>query len=131
MVVYHRRAGGQSQFSALQAMAPGSERMRAVLDHIRANLQAALSVDELAGLACLSPRQFARVFRLETGQTPAKAVERLRAEAARLRIEAGDGSVAAIARGVGFDDAERMRRAFVRLYGQPPQGLRRAAREAR
>lgn len=129
MVVYHRRAGGQSQFSSLLAMSPGSERMRAVLDHIRSHLTAALTVDDLAQVACLSPRQFARSFRAETGQTPAKAVERIRAEAARLRIEAGDGSVATVARASGFGDEERMRRAFIRLYGQAPQAVRRAARE--
>lgn len=128
MVVYHRRAGGQSQFSSLLALSPGSERMRAVLAHIRDHLTAALTVDDLAAVACLSPRQFARAFRAETGQTPAKAVEHIRAEAARLRIEAGDGSVAAVARATGFGDEERMRRAFVRLYGQAPQALRRAAR---
>ena len=128
MVVYHRRAGGQSQFSSLLALAPGSERMRTVLAHIRDHLTTALTVDELAAVACLSPRQFARAFRAETGQTPAKAVEHIRAEAARLRIEAGDGSVAAVARAAGFGDEERMRRAFVRLYGQAPQALRRAAR---
>ena len=130
MVVYHRRAGGQSQFSSLLAMSPGSERMRAVLAHIREHLTAALTVDDLAAVACLSPRQFARAFRAETGQTPAKAVERIRAEAARLRIEAGDGSVAAVARASGFGDEERMRRAFIRLYGQAPQAVRRAARAA-
>ena len=128
MVVYHRRAGGQSQFSSLLSLAPGSERMRTVLAHIRDHLTTALTVDELAAVACLSPRQFARAFRAETGQTPAKAVEHIRAEAARLRIEAGDGSVAAVARATGFGDEERMRRAFVRLYGQAPQALRRAAR---
>lgn len=128
MVVYHRRAGGQSQFSSLLALSPGSERMRAVLAHIRDHLTAALTVDDLAAVACLSPRQFARAFRAETGQTPAKAVEHIRAEAARLRIEAGDGSVAAVARATGFGDEERMRRAFVRLYGQAPQALRRSAR---
>lgn len=128
MVVYHRRAGGQSQFSSLLAMSPGSERMRAVLDHIRSHLTTALTVDDLAEVACLSPRQFARSFRAETGQTPAKAVERIRAEAARLRIEAGDGSVATVARASGFGDEERMRRAFIRLYGQAPQAVRRAAR---
>ncbi|WP_063584646.1 GlxA family transcriptional regulator [Achromobacter ruhlandii] len=130
MVVYHRRSGGQSQFSALQDLAPDSERMRAVLEHIRANLGAALTVEHLAEVACVSPRQFLRSFKADTGETPAKAVERIRAEAARACIEAGDDSIDSVARRVGFMDSERMRRAFLRVYGQPPQALRRAARNA-
>ncbi|MCD0505777.1 GlxA family transcriptional regulator, partial [Bordetella petrii] len=129
MVVYHRRAGGQSQFSALQDLAPHSERMRRVLDYIRQHLTAPLTIDELAAAACLSPRQFIRIFKAETGQTPAKAVERIRAEAARAHVEADNMSIDAVARCTGFADAERMRGAFVRRYGQPPQALRRAARE--
>jgi len=128
MVVYHRRAGGQSQFSALQDLDPRSERMRRVLGYIGQHLTAPLSVEELAAVACLSPRQFIRSFKAETGQTPAKAVERVRAETARAHIEAGLMSIDAVARVTGFVDAERMRRAFVRRYGQPPQALRRAAR---
>lgn len=130
MVVYHRRSGGQSQFSALQDLAPDSERMRTVLEHIRANLGAALTVERLAEVACVSPRQFLRSFKADTGETPAKAVERIRAEAARACIEAGDDSIDSVARRVGFMDSERMRRAFLRVYGQPPQALRRAARGA-
>ncbi|GAB1579912.1 GlxA family transcriptional regulator [Bordetella petrii] len=130
MVVYHRRAGGQSQFSALQDLAPQSERIRRVLGYIGQHLTAPLTIEELAAAACLSPRQFIRLFKAETGQTPAKAVERIRAEAARARVEAGGMTIDAVARLTGFADAERMRRAFVRRYGQPPQALRRAAREA-
>ena len=128
MVVYHRRAGGQSQFSALQDLAPQSERMRAVLAHIGENLTADLGIERLADVACVSPRQFMRAFKAETGQTPAKAVERIRAEVARAHIEGGDSSIEAVARLTGFEDTERMRRAFVRVYGQPPQALRRVAR---
>ncbi|SAI40451.1 AraC family transcriptional regulator [Bordetella ansorpii] len=130
MVVYHRRTGGQSQFSTLQDLAPQSERMRAVMDYIGAHLTAALTVDTLAEVACLSPRQFIRAFKAETGQTPAKAVERIRAEAARAQIEDGGAAIETVARHVGFEDAERMRRAFLRVYGQPPQAVRRAARAA-
>jgi transcriptional regulator GlxA family with amidase domain len=128
MVVYHRRTGGQSQFSALQDLAPQSERMRAVLAYIGEHLTADLGIDRLADVACVSPRQFMRAFKAETGQTPAKAVERIRAEVARAHIEGGDSSMEAVARLTGFEDTERMRRAFVRVYGQPPQALRRAAR---
>ena len=94
----------------------------------RAHLHEALPVERLADAACLSPRQFGRAFLAETGQTPAKAVERLRAEAARLRLESGPGADRADRAGVGFADPERMRRAFLRVFGQPPQALRRATR---
>lgn len=125
LVVYHRRPGGQSQFSAMLDMEPESDRIRDVLTYIREHLTEALSIEDLAEVACLSPRQFGRVFVAQTGETPAKAVERLRAEAARPRVERGAEPIEAIARDVGFVDPERMRRAFLRIFGQPPQGIRR------
>ena len=76
----------------------------------------------------MSPRNFARAFSAETGTTPAKAVERLRLEAARAEVEAGRTPIDRVAERVGFGDTERMRRAFLRAFGQPPQALRRAAR---
>ena len=76
----------------------------------------------------MSPRNFARRFAEETGVTPARAVERLRVEAARERVEGGRGADRRDRRGnCGFGDPERMRRAFLRAFGQPPQALRRAA----
>ena len=87
-----------------------------------------MSVEQLAKAAGLSPRQFGRIFLAETGQTPARAVERLRTEAAKARIEHSDESIEGIAQAVGFADPERMRRAFVRTFGHPPQALRRIAR---
>ncbi len=128
LVVYHRRAGGQSQFSALLDLEPRSDRIRAALDFARQNLQQELSVEQLAVAAHLSPRQFARAFRDETGQTPAKAVEHLRVEAARLMMESGRHAIDVVARDTGFGDRERMRRAFLRAFGQPPQAIRRMAR---
>jgi transcriptional regulator GlxA family with amidase domain len=130
LVVYHRRPGGQSQFSTLLELDPESDRIRKALGYAREHLQEKLTVDRLAEIACLSPRQFARAFMNETGETPAKAVERLRAEAARRIIENSAEPIEAIARQAGFADPERMRRAFLRLYGQPPQGIRRLARVA-
>jgi len=130
MVVYHRRSGGQSQFSALLELEPKSDRIQQALTYAKQNLRKPLSVDELADAAHLSRRQFSRSFRLETGQSPARAVEVLRVEAARAMIEAGNHSLETVARESGFDDPERMRRAFVRAYGQPPQAIRRAARES-
>jgi transcriptional regulator GlxA family with amidase domain len=128
LVMYHRRAGGQAQFSALLEMEPKSDRIRSALGYARANLRKALSVEQLAEVAHLSPRQFSRAFRAETGQSPAKAIESLRVEAARLLIDEGSHAVETVARETGFEDTERMRRAFLRAFGQPPQALRRAAR---
>lgn len=132
LVVFHRRPGGQSQFSALQEMdgisGKGGDRIRTALTFARENLHQELSVDILAEVACLSRRQFDRAFAAETGQTPAKAIEQMRAEAARIRIEESSESLETIARVTGFGDPDRMRRAFMRLFGQPPQALRRLAR---
>jgi transcriptional regulator GlxA family with amidase domain len=128
LVIYHRRAGGQSQFSALLDLEPKSDRIQNALNYAKENLRAELSVEELAGAAHLSPRQFTRTFRAETGQTPAKAVERLRVEAARLMLETGRHGVDVVARETGFGDRERMRRAFLRAFGQPPQTIARTTR---
>jgi len=127
MVMYHRRSGGQSQFSALLELEPKSDRIQNALAYAKSNLRKELSVDELADAANLSRRQFSRSFRLETGQSPAKAVETLRLEAARLMIEETTHSIDVVARESGFADTERMRRAFIRVYGQPPQAIKRAA----
>jgi len=125
LVVYHRRPGGQAQFSALLELERPAGRFAALLEHMRAHLGEALTVEALAARACMSPRHFSRAFRSETGLTPAKAVERLRAEAARAELESGTRSVQQVARSCGFADPERMRRAFVRLFGAPPSALRR------
>ncbi|WP_448956638.1 GlxA family transcriptional regulator [Labrys neptuniae] len=129
LVVYHRRAGGQSQFSALLELEPKSDRIQRSIDYAKAHLRSLLSVEELADAASLSARQFSRAFRAETGQSPAKAVENLRVEAARLLMEQGRHSMDVIAEETGFADRERMRRAFLRTLGQPPQTIRRNARE--
>jgi transcriptional regulator GlxA family with amidase domain len=131
LVVYHRRPGGQSQFSALLELDPASSRIARALSYAREHLHEMLDVDRLAEVAHLSRRQFDRAFAAETGQTPAKAIEKLRAEAARPRVEAGDESLEGIARAVGFADPERMRRAFIRVFGQPPQSVRRSGRSGR
>ena len=98
------------------------------MDWIRERLGERLSVERLAEQAAMSPRHFARAFAAETGMTPAKAVERLRLEVARERVEASREPIDRVAEAVGFGDPERMRRAFLRAFGQPPQALRRAAR---
>jgi transcriptional regulator GlxA family with amidase domain len=128
LVVYHRRAGGQSQHSAMLELGAKSDRIQRVMDYARRHLDSELSVQELANVAHLSPRQFSRAFTSETGQPPAKAIERLRVEAARLMTEQSRHTIEEIAAATGFIDTERMRRAFLRAFGQPPQALRRIAR---
>ncbi|MGV8917233.1 MAG: GlxA family transcriptional regulator [Pseudomonas sp.] len=128
LVLYHRRAGGQSQFSVMQELEPKTDRIQAALTYAKQNLKSDLSVDDLAYAANLSPRQFSRVFHAETGQSPAKAIENLRVESARLMMEAGRHSMDAVATSTGFGDRERMRRAFLRAFGQPPQVIQRANR---
>ena len=125
LVVYHRRPGGQSQYAAISEMEPQTDRIRKALTFAQDHLSEPISVERLADAACLSVRQFGRLFRKETGETPARAVERLRCEAARIRLRDGHEPIAIVARAVGFADAERMRRAFVRSYGHPPQMQRR------
>jgi transcriptional regulator GlxA family with amidase domain len=128
LVVYHRRAGGQSQFSTLLELEPKSDRIQSALAYAKRHLDAPLPVRRLAEAANLSPRQFSRVFRAETGRSPAKAVEHLRLEAARLMMEQSRHPIEVIARQTGFVDRDRMRRAFRRTFGQPPQVIRRNAR---
>ena len=128
LVIYHRRAGGQSQFSALLELEPKSDRIQSALGYAKRHLDSPLTVGQLAEAAHLSPRQFSRAFRAETGQSPAKAIEKLRIEAARLMMEQTRHPVDVIARQTGFADRNRMRRAFLRVFGQPPQVIRRNAR---
>ena len=128
LVMHQRRSGGQSQHSEMLKLAPKSDRIQQALEHARCNLSQALSVEELAEAASLSPRQFSRVFTAETGQSPAKAVEGLRLEAARLMIEGSRHPLEVIARETGFRDRRHMREAFLRGFGMPPQAVRREAR---
>jgi len=128
LVVFHRRPGGQSQFSDALDLQARADRFSEVIAWARERLDQPLTVEQLAERACLSPRQFARAFAAATGVTPAKAVERLRVEAARALVEESAVSVERIAERAGFGEPERMRRAFIRAFGHPPQALRRAAR---
>lgn len=128
LVVYHRRPGGQSQFSALLEFDRQGSRFGPLLAWARERLSERLPVERLADQAAMSPRHFARAFLAEVGVTPAKAVERLRLEVAREQVEEGQVPIDRIAAATGFGDSERMRRAFLRHFGQPPQALRRSAR---
>ena len=128
LVVYRRRPGGQSQFSALLEMERPEGRFSALIVWARERLNEDLSVDRLAERAKMSPRNFSRRFAEETGVSPARAIERLRVEAAREKIEGSETPIEVVAKIFGFNDPERMRRAFLRAFGQPPQALRRFSR---
>ena len=117
-VMYMMRPGGQSQFSAhLIAQKAEDPAINAALDHILKNPQAPLTVTGLAAMAGLSERTFARRFREETGVTPAAYVETSRVQAARVALETTTQSIDQIALQSGFQNAERMRRAFQRHLG--------------
>jgi len=125
LVVFLRRPGGQSQFSAQIAAHPAErEPLRAVQAYIAANVGADLSVPALAERAAMSPRNFARAFRRETGMTPAAHVESVRVEQARIALEGSEAPVESIARHCGFGTVETMRRAFHRRLGVGPAAYR-------
>ncbi|WP_295528397.1 helix-turn-helix domain-containing protein [uncultured Pseudacidovorax sp.] len=128
LVMPQRRSGGQSQHSELLRLAPKSDRIQQALEYARAHLTAPLGVEQLAEVAHLSPRQFSRVFAAETGQSPAKAVEQLRLESARLMVERSRHPLEVVARETGFRDARHLREVFMRGFGVPPQMICRDAR---
>ncbi len=126
LVVFLKRPGGQSQFSShlvAQTVPPGP--LKDLPQWVVGNLRAALSVEALAARAAMSPRNFARVFRRETGVTPAKFVERARLDAARRELEDGARGFAEIANRCGFGSAEQMRRTFSRHLRIVPVDYRR------
>ena len=128
LVLYQRRSGGQSQFSSLLELKAPAGRFAPLLAWAREHLETPLTVEDMAEQAGMSSRHFARAFIAETGTTPSKAVERLRIEVARQRVQSSSEAIERVAQSTGFRDPERMRRAFIRAFGQPPQALRRAAR---
>jgi len=125
LVMSQYRSGGQAQHSEMLDLAPKSDRIQNALNYARKNLGGALTVEQLAEKVNLSPRQFSRVFTEETGQSPAKAIEGLRLEAARMMIEQSRHPMEVIARETGFRDRRHMREVFMRGYGVPPQSMRR------
>jgi transcriptional regulator GlxA family with amidase domain len=128
LVLYHRRSGGQSQFSSLLELKSPTGRFASLLAWAREHLDTPLTVEDLAERAGMSARHFSRAFIAETGTTPSKAVEKLRIEVAKQRVQSSSEAIERVAEKTGFGDPERMRRAFIRAFGQPPQSLRRAAR---
>jgi transcriptional regulator GlxA family with amidase domain len=121
LVLFVRRPGGQSQFSAqLQAQLAERDPLRELQAFVLEHPEADQSVPSLARRAAMSPRHFARVFASEVGVTPARWVESARVEAARQRLEDGSMGVDAIASACGFGSREGLRRAFQRKLGVAP-----------
>ena len=124
LVVFAKRPGGQAQFSAGLALA-GSD---ATFDELHAwmqrNLRSNLAVPALAGQAGMSERSFLRRYRQVTGITPARAVERMRVEAARQALGDTMLSMKRVARDCGFGSEETMRRSFMRILAVPPHAYR-------
>ena len=127
LVVYLKRAGGQSQYSALLAAQAhsDSDAFSELELWIAENLKGDLRVEALAEKVHMSPRNFARVYAQMRGRTPAKAVEAIRIDAARRRLEETRDRVAAIAEDCGFSDEEQMRSAFTRNLRIPPREYRK------
>ncbi|QFG20990.1 GlxA family transcriptional regulator [Actinomadura sp. WMMB 499] len=131
LVMYLKRPGGQSQFSVPLWQAPTERRD---IDELRAwiiaNPAADLSAAALAERLCLSERHFARIFRQETGGTPAAFVEAARVEEARRLLECTDDPLGRVAAACGLGSAETLHRAFRRRLGTTPAAYRRRFRTA-
>jgi transcriptional regulator GlxA family with amidase domain len=124
LVVFLKRPGGQAQFSAALALQAADDRFGALHDWINNHLDDALSLSVLAGQAGMSERSFSRRYAQTTGQTPARAIERLRVEAARRLLSESRTPVKRIAQRCGFGSEETMRRSFLRLLAVTPQDYR-------
>jgi transcriptional regulator GlxA family with amidase domain len=131
LVMFVQRPGGQSQFSAqLQVQAAEREPIRMLQHWISDHPDADLTVDRLAEQVAMSPRHLARIFRAETGETPAAYVERVRIETAQRLLETTGLSIDDVARAAGFGTVETMRRAFGRRVGVNPRAYRDRFRPA-
>ncbi len=124
LVVFAKRPGGQAQFSAGLALAGADDTFDTLHDWMKRNLRGSLAVPDLANQAGMSERSFLRRYRQVTGMTPARAVERLRVEAAREALGGTGLPVKRIARDCGFGSGETMRRSFIRVLAVPPQAYR-------
>jgi transcriptional regulator GlxA family with amidase domain len=130
LVVYLKRAGGQSQFSVLvEADPPPESALKAVTDAITRDPSADHSVKKLASRASLSTRQLTRLFQSELGMTPARYVELVRIEFARAALETGRTVIEA-ARLAGFGSTETLRRVFLSHLSITPKAYRDRFRTA-
>jgi transcriptional regulator GlxA family with amidase domain len=131
LVMYLRRAGGQSQFSTALALQASDRKQIEELrcwaaDHLSSDLR----VESLAKQAGMSPRNFARVFAKETRMTPARFVEKIRVESARRRLQESADDLEKIARDCGLSSVQALRRSFLRVLHVGPSEYRRRFSEA-
>jgi transcriptional regulator GlxA family with amidase domain len=124
LVMFLKRPGGQAQFSAALALQRGDESFAALHDWIGRNLDGDLSAPRLAARAGMSERNFQRRYKQATGSTPAKAIERLRVEAAQRRLCDSREPIKRVAARCGFGSEETMRRSFARLARIAPRDYR-------
>jgi len=124
LVVFLKRPGGQAQFSAALALQASEDKFGALHDWINGHLASDLSLSALADQAGMSERSFSRHYAEATGQTPARAIERLRVEAARRLLSESRLPVKRVAQRCGFGSEETMRRGFLRLLAVTPQDYR-------
>jgi transcriptional regulator GlxA family with amidase domain len=124
LVVFLKRPGGQSQFSATLSMQNGGDRFEDLHAWIAEHLAADLSVRALAERARMSERSFMRHYRAEMGNTPARAIERIRIEAAQRLLGETSLPMKRVAARCGFGAEETMRRSFIRIIGVTPQAYR-------
>ncbi|HEX4436546.1 MAG TPA: GlxA family transcriptional regulator [Solirubrobacteraceae bacterium] len=129
LVLFLRRPGNQSQFSAtLHAQQPRAEPLREIQREVLEDVAGDHTVEAMSARAHMSPRNFARAFRAQTGVTPARYVEQVRLEAARRRLEETAEPIGTIARDCGFGTPETMRRSFLRALQVGPAEYRRRFR---
>ncbi len=124
LVVFLKRPGGQAQFSEALALQAAEDKFGPLHEWINGHLASSLSLSVLAGEAGMSERSFSRRYAEATGQTPARAIERLRVEAARRLLSESRLPVKRIAERCGFGSEETMRRSFSRLLTVTPQEYR-------
>ena len=125
LVVFLKRPGGQSQFSAhLAAQIVDEGKIRSLQHWILDHLPLDLSLEALASRVAMSVRNFTRVFQGETGTTPADFVEMARVDAARRLLEESEIALQRVASRCGFASADTMRRAFLRRIGTGPSDYR-------
>ncbi|GFO68749.1 transcriptional regulator [Geomonas limicola] len=126
LVMYLKRPGGQAQFSTqLRAQMVEGGALAGLLARLRENPARQYTVHQLAQLAAMSPRNFARVFARETGSTPGRYLEQLRLERAIALLEQGELPIGSVARESGFSCAEQFRRSFMKQMGVSPVGYRK------
>ncbi len=128
LVVVAQRQGGQSQFSPYLAPLEGDSPIARIQAHVMAHIADRHTLESLAMVAGMSPRNLSRQFVQETEVTPHEFVERARIDAARMRLEGSDAALKAVAFECGFGTADRMRIVFIARLGVSPAQYRASFR---